>query len=685
MTFSWLEIPTDSDFSLRNIPFGAFSPSSLEKPRCGTALGNYVVDLSLLGQAGLFHDIPNFSPRVFDQATLNAFVAYPKPVWVAVRQRIIDLFQQEGTHDGLRKNLALQKACLHPMDKVTMHLPLAIGDYTDFYSSREHATNVGTMFRGKDNALQPNWLHLPVGYHGRSSTIYIDGTPIHRPSGQLQKDPADPSQGSIYGPCKLLDFELEMATVVGGPANPPGHRLTMAQAYDRLFGFCLMNDWSARDVQKWEYVPLGPFTAKNFATTISPWIVTTSALEEFQCPTSAGSQSNPVPLPYLQDDNYSSWNVQLEVAIQDDTMEAPATVSRSNFKNLYWNAAQQLVHHSVTGCVMQPGDLLGSGTISGSTQDSFGSLLELCWKGTRPVPLGSTDKVRKFLQDGDTVIMTGWSEKEGYGRVGFGRCAGKILPAQVTDEPEDANEDTTVPPSVATNLPRYRDFKLYSFWKSSSSWRVRIALTAKSIPFQVISVNLKEDQHLSAEHVERNPMAQVPVLEFTDALTNTTVRLSQSIAMIEFLEDAFPTQAALLPLDPLDRAKAREMVEVINAGTQPLQNLPLVRRLETQSKGHIVGKEWAVGAIAKGLGALESLVANYSKSGGGSGGPYCLGGFSPSLVDVCLVPQLYNARFFGVDVASVCPRLVRIEAICAAHPWFVPAHADVQPDAPREG
>jgi fumarylacetoacetase len=675
MTSSWIEIPKESDFSLRNIPFGVFSQPPLKaRPRCCTAIGSHVVDLSVLAEAGFFSDIPNFSPRCFSKDTLNDFIAYPRPVWQNVRDRIIFLFSKANRLSG---NPALRKACLHDIETVKLHLPVDVPDYTDFYSSRDHATNVGIMFRGKDNALQPNWLHLPVGYHGRSSTIVPSGTPIRRPNGQLQKDKDDPTQGSVYGACKLLDFELEMSLVVGGPPNPLGQPLTVKEANDRIFGFCLMNDWSARDVQKWEYVPLGPFTAKNFATTISPWIITTMALEEFRCPTSAKQQTDPVPLEYLQDPDYSSFNVNLQVAIQGEGMDKPEVVCKSNFANLYWNATQQLVHHSVTGCVMRPGDMLGSGTISGSTESSFGSMLELCWKGTREVPLGSSGQVRKFLHDGDVVVIKGWASKGGGGaRVGFGECSGKVLPALKQGESVPVS-----PPISLSGTERYQNFKLYGYWKSSATWRVRIALQAKGVSYEVIPVNLKEGEQKALPYLKKNPMAQVPVLEYTDAVKNKTVYLSQSIAIVEFLEDAFPNRPALLPIDAEDRAVAREMVEVINSGTQPLQNMPMVRRLEKLSEGYIKGLDWGREAIEKGLSALEILVIERHR--GGRGGPYSLGGFAPSLVDACLVPQLYNADIFGVNVNETCPTLVAIGKLCEKHPWFGPAHPSAQPDAEK--
>lgn len=516
-------------------------------------------------------------------------------------------------------------------------------------------------------------------FAGRASTVFLSGTPIRRPCGQLQKDPADPSLGSTFGPCKLMDFELEMAFFVGGPPNPPGHRLSVTEAYDRIFGFVLMNDWSARDIQKWEYVPLGPFTAKNFGTSISPWIVTTMALEEFKCETSAKEQTNPVPLEYLRDPSYGSYNISLEVDIRGETMTRPETVCRSNFANLYWNAAQQLVHHSVTGCTMQPGDLLASGTISGSDPAAFGSMLELSWKGSRMVQLGTTGEERKFLKDGDTVVMRGWCSKDGHGRVGFGECSGKVLPPLLLGE--EADGQAVGQPDTIPDRGRYQNFKLFSFWKSSASWRVRIALAAKKIPYQNIPVNIATGEQASALHKERNPMGQVPVLECIDTITKQTIRLTQSLAIIDFLDEVIPG-ARLLPADPVDRAVAREAAELINAGTQPLQNMPLLRQIEKMSEGKIVGVEFGARAIQKGLSAMEHIAMSRHNETANNIGPFAIGGFAPTIADICIVPQLYNARLMGVDVQAVCPTLLKIERACATHPWFVPAHPDVQPDAP---
>jgi fumarylacetoacetase len=683
MTASWLDIPSDSDFSLSNVPFGIFSLPPEDRPRCGTALGEYAVDLALLAEAGLLDDVFPLSRSIFRESTLNCFMQQPRPTWVAVRSRIIQLFEKDGPNHGLFENKELRSAAIRPLSEVTMHLPATIGDYTDFYSSKYHAINVGTMFRGKDNALQPNWLHLPVGYHGRSSTVVVSGTPIRRPCGQLQKDATDAKQGSTYGPCRLLDFELEVAFFVGGPDNVMGEAVvSVEQAYDRIFGFSLMNDWSARDIQKWEYVPLGPFTAKNFGTTISPWIITTMALEPFgdvKLPSSSGESvaQDPLPLDYLQDTTRkSSFDVQLEVAIQGNHMNKAENICRSNFSNLYWTSAQQLVHHAVTGCSMKAGDLLGSGTISGPAPDSYGSMLELSWKGTKEVLLGESGQFRKYVQDGDTVVMKGWAQKDGYGRVGFGPCNGKVLPAILQPQPADIT-------SAHTTSDRYINFKLYQYWQSSSSWRVRIALEAKGIPYEMAVVNLKEKANQS-DHYQSliNPMGQVPALQFRDTRTGKTACLSQSVAIMEFLEDAFPNSTPLLPIDPLDRASARAMIEVINSGTQPLQNAAILRDLEERSQGRIKATEEGNRRVRKGLTAMEAMVKERQSESGSHSLEYCMGGFNPSLVDVVLVPQLSNAKhLYGIDLETSFPTLAKIENACLQHPWFSKTLPSLQPGA----
>lgn len=345
---SWIPVSENSHFPIQNIPFGVFSTSTASA-RVGTAIGDYALDLAALYNEGLFNNT-GLDKNVFAESTLNSFMAMDSSVWRATRNTIIQLLAADSADKRLESNEELKNRVLIPMSSVKMHLPATIGDYTDFYSSREHATNVGIMFRGVDNALQPNWLHLPVGYHGRSSSVVVSGTDVVRPSGQLQADKADPSKGSVFGSCKLMDFEVEMGFFVGGQGNTHGKPLKMSEAERSIFGMVLLNDWSARDIQAWEYVPLGPFTAKNFATSISPWVVTLDALDQFRCSTSAGAaQTDPVPLPYLVDPDYarSTYDVKLETSIAPEGVaeEEASLVSTSNLKYMYWNMKQQLVHH----------------------------------------------------------------------------------------------------------------------------------------------------------------------------------------------------------------------------------------------------------------------------------------------------------------------------------------------------
>jgi fumarylacetoacetase len=420
---SFISYPEDSDFPIQNLPYGVFYRNSdaTKKPTIGVAIGDQVLDLAVIAQAGLFDGpaIKDHAINVFTQGTLNGFMALGKAAWSEARKTIARLLSADEAR--LRDDADLRAAALVAQSDVTMLLPANIGDYTDFYSSREHATNVGIMFRGKDNALQPNWLHLPVGYHGRSSSIMPSGTPVRRPLGQTKgPDDAAPS----FTPCRLLDFELEMGLFVG-PGNALGDRVPIDEAENHMFGVVLLNDWSARDIQAWEYVPLGPFTAKNFISTISPWVVTLEALEPFRV--QSPKQDEPKPLPYLQDENSKAgYDIQLEVALKSPKASAPQVISRSNFKYMYWTMKQQLVHHTVTGCNLRPGDLLGSGTISGPTPDSYGSLLEITWRGSKPLTL-ETGEERKFLLDGDSLTLSGYCQGEGY-RVGFGPCVGTILP-----------------------------------------------------------------------------------------------------------------------------------------------------------------------------------------------------------------------------------------------------------------
>jgi fumarylacetoacetase len=417
---SFVAVPPDSHFPIQNLPFGTFRRSGSTEPRIGVAIGTSIVDLGELARAGLL-DVGVLPADFFvQQRTLNTFMASGRAAWRAVRSRLSRLLRDD--EPTLRDNAALRARALVPLAEATMLLPAEIGDYTDFYSSREHATNVGIMLRGPENALMPNWLHLPVAYHGRASSVVPSGTEIRRPRGQTR---ADDAVMPTFGPSRSLDFELELGAFVG-PGNTLGEPIAVNEADRHVFGMVLVNDWSARDVQKWEYQPLGPFLAKNFATSISPWVVTLDALEPFRI---AGPSQDPEPLPYLRGGaGPSAYDIHLEVWLQSGPMPEPVRISASNARWLYWSLAQQVAHHTCNGCNLRPGDLLASGTISGPTPDSLGSLLELAWKGTRPIALPGGE-TRVFLQDGDRLTITGWCEGPGY-RVGFGEVMGKIVPAQ---------------------------------------------------------------------------------------------------------------------------------------------------------------------------------------------------------------------------------------------------------------
>jgi fumarylacetoacetase len=415
---SFVPVAPESHFPIQNLPYGLYRPRSGGRPHICVAIGDWVLDLAVLYAEGLLTLADMRQSRVFLEESLNAFLALGPAVWHEARSVISRLLRDD--EPTLRDNTPLRDVALVPMEEVEMLVPAVIGDYTDFYSSREHATNVGIMLRGPDQALQPNWLHLPVAYHGRASSVVVSGTDLHRPLGQTKAD--DASQPS-FGPSRSVDFELEMGLLIG-PGNPLGESIPITRAVEHIFGLVLVNDWSARDIQRWEYVPLGPFLAKNFGTSISPWMVPLEALEPFR---TAGPVQDPPPLPYLRTSGHQTYDIHLEVHLQGAKMEQPQRICSTNFKHLYWNMSQQVAHHTINGCNLQPGDLLASGTISGPTPDSYGSLLELAWKGTRPLTF-SNGETRTFLQDGDRVTMTGWCQGDGY-RVGFGQVTGRILPA----------------------------------------------------------------------------------------------------------------------------------------------------------------------------------------------------------------------------------------------------------------
>ncbi len=410
---SFIDVAKEHPFPIQNLPYGIFSSKNNSNKRAGVAIGDFVLDLSLLEEHGLL-DISHDGSIVFDQPHLNNFMAMGKSIWRQVRECITQLLSHDNP--ALRDNSPLRRVALVPMTEVTMHLPAKIGDYTDFYSSEYHASNVGAMIRGSGNALQPNWKHLPVAYHGRASSVVLSGEAIHRPCGQIR--PKD-EEAPFVSPSQALDFELEMAFFTG-QGNLLGHPITIDEAEDKIFGLVLMNDWSARDIQKWEYVPLGPFLGKSFATSISPWIVTLDALEPFRI---SGPEQSPQPLKYLQQNKASSFDIQLQVDLATNK-GAEMILCESNFKYLYWSMAQQLAHHTINGCNIQPGDLLGSGTVSGPSERSMGCLLE---HSLKPIALPNGES-RGYLQDGDRVTMRGWCQGDDY-RVGFGELIGTVLPS----------------------------------------------------------------------------------------------------------------------------------------------------------------------------------------------------------------------------------------------------------------
>ncbi|MEE9439698.1 MAG: fumarylacetoacetase [Saprospiraceae bacterium] len=408
---SWINIDPKSDFSIYNIPYGIFSINDGDK-RVAIAIGSKILDLRAAYNLGIFGGI-SFPKEVLEKPFLNDYMALGKEITNAIRVRI-----QEELYNNDSK-LKGGENCFYEQSEVTMHLAIDIRDYTDFYSSIEHATNLGKLFRDPENALLPNWRHLPVGYHGRASSVVVSGTPIHRPKGQTKAVDSDP----VFGPCRLLDFELEMAFVIG-KSSKLGNPIGIDKAEDYIFGLALFNDWSARDIQKWEYVPLGPFLGKSFASTLSPWIVTIEALKPY---TVAGPTQEPKVLPYLQYKGDKNIDIHLEVCLQPEGSEE-TNISISNYKYMYWNKYQQLAHHTVNGCNVNVGDLMASGTISGKDEKSYGSLLEITQAGKKTLTLNDGQE-RKFIQDNDTVIMRGYCEKNGK-RVGFGEVTGKILPSK---------------------------------------------------------------------------------------------------------------------------------------------------------------------------------------------------------------------------------------------------------------
>ena len=412
---SWINVEENSDFPIQNLPFGVYTDNTTKHHVC-SAIGNCIIDLYELASLDYFSNL-SINKEVFKNAYLNDFIDLGKDLTRALRDRLSDLLDSNNNElqynkDAFTKVFKLQTA-------VNMLLPIKIGDYTDFYSSIDHATNIGTMIRDPKNALMPNWKYIPVGYHGRASSICVSGTPFHRPKGQMK--PAD-AEVPTFGPCKLLDFELETAFIIG-KSSQLGESISTEKADDYIFGMTLFNDWSARDIQTWEYIPLGPFLSKNFASTISPWIVTLDALEPFR---TEGYVQEPKVFPYLEYTGNKNIDIKLQVAIHPEN-STETIICNSNYKYMYWTMEQQLAHHTINGCNVNVGDMMGSGTISGPQPNEYGSMMELSWKGTKPVKLNDGTE-RKFINDNDTVILRGYCQNEKV-RIGFGECKAKLLPA----------------------------------------------------------------------------------------------------------------------------------------------------------------------------------------------------------------------------------------------------------------
>ena len=419
-----------TDFPIQNLPLGVFTRRGRDaSPRVGVAIGEQILDVSTCLREALFDGFAVVAAEACASPVLNDLLALGRDYWSALRRQVSALLRVDSP--AYRSDPRLGGRILIPMAEAGLLLPIAIGDYTDFYASVFHATNVGRMLR-PDNPLLPNYKYVPIGYHGRASSVVVSGTPVRRPNGQTKRDDAGPP---AFGPSQRLDYELEVACVIG-PGNALGEAISIAEAEDHLFGVCLLNDWSARDVQRWEYQPLGPFLAKSFATTISPWIVTMEALAPFRCPAFARPEGDPHPLPYLdspEDQARGGLDLTLEVYLRSQPMrdqgKPPMRLSRGNFRDMYWTLAQMVTHHASNGCNLRPGDLLASGTVSGEAKDARGCLLELTWGGKEPLELPNGE-TRRFLLDGDEVILRGYGEREGYVRIGFGECRGEVLAAQ---------------------------------------------------------------------------------------------------------------------------------------------------------------------------------------------------------------------------------------------------------------
>lgn len=673
-----------------------------DQTRCCTRIGNTIIDLSILEECQVFAHIDGLKSNTFNQSTLNKFISHNQSIWIDVRKCLQEILICNPINNILYNNHIMKSKALYHINHVKIHIPIHIGDYTDFYASMNHAINVGTMFRGVDNALPMNYKYIPIGYHGRSSTIYPSHTNIHRPRGQILKSPSSVPPTPTYDVTHKLDYEMEIGAILGGNIihdNDDDHidndninndihnenqyinqyPISMNDAKQCIFGYILLNDWSSRDIQQWEYIPLGPFTSKNFATSISLFIITKisfdggihnniDSLSKYTCQyiksskdmqsqehtISTTNNNDPIPFPYLQDTNSSDnendpnhsstsmslYDIQLTVSIQTNTQldatspkktssssndnnNTTTLLTKTNTKYLYWNTAQQIAHHTVTGCRMRVGDVLGSGTISGTTEDSKGSLLELSYNGTKPILLND-NTTRTFLQDNDTIIMKGYcygkpiktettttneskhTDNNTMIRIGFGSCIGTILPpvplSLIQSSSTTTNETTTtsmidtpvkattISNTTTTNIPkttsikkpieRYQRFILYGHDKSSLMWSVRIALNVKRISYKMISsINeIPNEYEGRAEYMKNNLLGHVPLLQYTDTYTNQILYVSQPMAIITLLDNIYQSDRySLIPSSSIQIISlAFQIVEMTNTNMPSEEDLMLL-------------------------------------------------------------------------------------------------------------
>ena len=599
------------------------------------AIGDSIPDLDAALAAGLFEGAAGEAAEATRGGALNAFFALGKPARVALRQRLLEL---------LGEGAAERPELLHPAAECQMHLPARIGDYTDFYVGIRHAENVGKLFR-PDNPLLPNYKHVPIGYHGRASTVRVSGSEVRRPNGQTL--PAGASE-PVFGPCARLDYELELGIWIG-QGNALGEAIPVSRAAEHIAGFCLLNDWSARDIQAWEYQPLGPFLSKSFITSVSPWVVTAEALEPFRRAQPARPEGDPRPLPYLYDDNdqaHGAFDIELEVLLLTEGLREkglpPQRLTLSNSLSMYWTVAQMVAHHSVNGCQLQPGDLFGSGTLSSAEPGQFGSLLEITAGGKQPVQLASGE-TRRFLEDGDEVILRARCKREGHVSIGFGECRGKVLAAL----PGRADEALYLLPFHLLLPGAHRP-------------------GAEGLDYQSLPVNLVRDggEHRQPAYLALNPQGRVPALQVDEGEL-----LIQSPAIIEYLE-RYP-QPALLSSDPLRRARERGVAALVGCDIHPLHNASVLNLLRQWGHDEEQVRQWIGHWVGQGLAAVEQLIGDQG---------WCFGD-RPGLADVYLVPQLYAAERFGVAL-DAWPRIRRVADLAAAHPAFRQAHPANQPDTP---